>query len=576
MPASAASTAQGTANSAATAASTAQATANGKISAGGAASDVNSNTTTISGGKIRTGIIESTGYDYSSGNFSNVGTQINLDNGLIRSKNFAVTSAGDALFKGSITGGTISIGSNFSVDSVGNVNATNANLTGVITATAGTIGGWQITAAGYLINSSTKLKINPATPSIEIYDSSNAKRLDIHYGSLTYLGSNTIYIDPPAITLPYNDSLTGNYDSGPIFSSGVSFDVGQAGTYQKQISWDAVYNVGYISNNGNSNSLTIGRGVEIRDGSGNVVGNIYVNGASSNYGGGTSQALSWPAYTGYSSLSFPTVGTYYAYTYYYYYYSINYGYGIIYGNTWDYGSISYEMENNLVEITDGGIQVSRNTTQYVKLPRDNGYTVLQTKGESSFWGNTDEYAVRVTSNYSYGDTTSKGMYLYAGGTAINVYSATKAINIEGGSLWLQTNTAYKPGGGSWSNTSSDRRVKQNENELSGSLDIIKTLKPKTFEFKNQNRPEIEKGIQIGFIAQDVEEVRPNWVHTVPHTSGSFDIISIDPTYYDENKSGSVDIKTISFGTDMTAILVGAIKELNAKVEMLEAKLSGSL
>jgi hypothetical protein len=27
---------------------------------------------------------------------------------------------------------------------------------------------------------------------------------------------------------------------------------------------------------------------------------------------------------------------------------------------------------------------------------------------------------------------------------------------------------------------------------------------------------------------------------------------------------------------MTAILVGAIKELNAKVEMLEAKLSGSL
>lgn len=98
------STAQTTADNAATAASNAQTTANGKISAGGAASDVNSNTTTISGGKIRTGIIESTGYAYSSGNFSTTGTQINLDNGLIRSKNFSIDSSGNAFFKGDISG----------------------------------------------------------------------------------------------------------------------------------------------------------------------------------------------------------------------------------------------------------------------------------------------------------------------------------------------------------------------------------------------------------------------------------------------------------------------------------------
>jgi hypothetical protein len=109
----------------------------GKINSGSAAADVNSNVTNISGGKIRTGIIESTGYSYTSGNFSTTGTQINLDNGLIRSKNFAITSAGDAFFKGditgasgtfsgtlsgaTITGGTINIGPNkFSVDSSGN------------------------------------------------------------------------------------------------------------------------------------------------------------------------------------------------------------------------------------------------------------------------------------------------------------------------------------------------------------------------------------------------------------------------------------------------------------------------
>jgi len=70
---------------------------------GEAASDVNSNSTTISGGKIRTGTIESTGYSYSNGDFSAAGTQINLDNGLIRSKNFAIDSSGSAYFRGNIT-----------------------------------------------------------------------------------------------------------------------------------------------------------------------------------------------------------------------------------------------------------------------------------------------------------------------------------------------------------------------------------------------------------------------------------------------------------------------------------------
>lgn len=73
---------------------------------GEAASDVNSNSTTISGGKIRTGTIESTGYSYSSGNFSTTGTQINLDNGLIRSKNFGIDSSGNAYFKGNIQADT--------------------------------------------------------------------------------------------------------------------------------------------------------------------------------------------------------------------------------------------------------------------------------------------------------------------------------------------------------------------------------------------------------------------------------------------------------------------------------------
>ena len=77
---------------------------------GGAASDINSNSTTISGGKIRTGTIESTGYAYSTGNFSTAGMQINLDNGVIRSKNFGIDSSGNAFFNGQVTATQGSIG----------------------------------------------------------------------------------------------------------------------------------------------------------------------------------------------------------------------------------------------------------------------------------------------------------------------------------------------------------------------------------------------------------------------------------------------------------------------------------
>lgn len=76
----------------------------GKINTGGAASDVNSNVTTISGGKIRTGSIESTTYSYTSGLYSNNGMQINLDTtGYIRSPNFYLDTSGNAYFKGDIT-----------------------------------------------------------------------------------------------------------------------------------------------------------------------------------------------------------------------------------------------------------------------------------------------------------------------------------------------------------------------------------------------------------------------------------------------------------------------------------------
>jgi len=153
---------------------------------GEAASDVNSNTTTISGGKIRTGNVESTGFVRGSGTYSTTGTRFDLDDGQIIAEQFRIDSSGNASFAGdisgasgtftgdlsgaNISGGTIDIGgsdsTSFHVDSNGNMwlgastyagaaskfrvsnagvlNATSATITGTVTATAGSFGSFSI------------------------------------------------------------------------------------------------------------------------------------------------------------------------------------------------------------------------------------------------------------------------------------------------------------------------------------------------------------------------------------------------------------------------------------------------
>ena len=121
----------------------------GKINTGGAASDVNSNTTTINGGKIRTGSIQSTtwsGTVTNGSDYSTSGMNIGLDSaGSITAKNFRIDESGNAFFKGTlssgisidapvITGGSLNIGNGqFTVSTLGALVAQSANITGQIT-----------------------------------------------------------------------------------------------------------------------------------------------------------------------------------------------------------------------------------------------------------------------------------------------------------------------------------------------------------------------------------------------------------------------------------------------------------
>ena len=183
---------------------------NNKISSGGAAADVNSNVTTISGGKIRTGIIESQGFSYTSGDFSTAGTQINLDNGLIRSKNFLIDSSGNAKFQGTVTAeaGNIAgwaLGPN-------ELSRTTGSFTLKLTSTATSPG--LVIAESVGAETFNRLRINAelAIPAINVTDT----------GSINYSNSNQIIAqlignDPPGYA-------NGSY--GPVIGDGGSSDYG--------------------------------------------------------------------------------------------------------------------------------------------------------------------------------------------------------------------------------------------------------------------------------------------------------------------------------------------------------------
>lgn len=115
-----------------------------KITTGGAANDVNLNTTTISGDKIRSGLIQSNNWNGTVTNgsdYSNNGMTIDLSTGAITSPKFRIDTSGNATFNGTISannvvGGTLS-GANINI---GNGNFMVSSL-GALTATSGTFNG---------------------------------------------------------------------------------------------------------------------------------------------------------------------------------------------------------------------------------------------------------------------------------------------------------------------------------------------------------------------------------------------------------------------------------------------------
>lgn len=110
-----------------------------------------------------------------------------------------------------------------------------------------------------------------------------------------------------------------------------------------------------------------------------------------------------------------------------------------------------------------------------------------------------------------GPTATGGLFVDTETNGSNV-----GIGIEAPQFKLHVNgSAGKPGGGSWS-SASDRRLKKNIRKLDGALDRMMRLRGVTFEYKDPKAINELPGERTGMIAQEVEDVFPDWVGVGGH------------------------------------------------------------
>ena len=457
------------------------------------------NVTTINGSKISTGTITSTKYTLlgsdtvASGSFTGGGTLFNLDNsGSIRSKNFYITPQGDAIFKGSITGGTIAIGSNFSVSNAGIVNATGATITGNITATsitattAGSIAGWSVTSTTLGTGS---LRLNSGRPAVEIYSGSS---LVVDISSATSLSTiNEGGANVGAGTIPYMQSASIQVE--------VSEETTLLSAYQVDLGADPLYSTGgtvgtFTPTSTGAYEATIVLGGQVS----NALGQLEPNGVSPAAAFSFLQA----SYTiGVSIRQGSVSGTEVA----------NFSYAQDWSQATSGTTFNRSSEPN--PTLTGTISVTNGTTYYMVPYISTGQIESSTTN-----GNLDTHSVRATyktptiTSVSVSRGISKSE-LVAGGFQV-VFNTDRYLRVErlSNADFVSIGGGLTCTGDVTANTSSDRRWKDEIIPIENPIEKIKKLTGNSFVWKDGFEVyHSNKGLDYGVIAQEVEEVMPEIV-----------------------------------------------------------------
>jgi hypothetical protein len=138
-------------------------------------------------------------------------------------------------------------------------------------------------------------------------------------------------------------------------------------------------------------------------------------------------------------------------------------------------------------------------------------------------------------------------------------------------------TAGKPGGGSWS-VSSDARLKRNVEDLEGALATLLSLRGVSFEYIDPAAIGELEGRRIGFLAQEVERVLPDWVDEKDNgtkylTIRGFEALAVEALRELELRNQELARRGVELERDGAA-KDARIAELEARVARLEGVADG--
>merc|ERR1712100_547483 len=212
----------------------------------------------------------------------------------------------------------------------------------------------------------------------------------------------------------------------------------------------------------------------------------------------------------------------------------------------------------------GALTISNSATQtsaeLVKITGTAGQTALQVAaGDVDIQGDTTITGVITHTKDTESTSKTSGALICSGGIGIakNIHvggtaDVTGAVTITGdlgGVNGAFSGTLTQ--GGNNVVTSSDRRFKRNITALTGGLETIKALRPVRYFYRTEEFPErnFAEAPQVGFIAQEVEEVLPQ-------------VVDADFSGYRSLRYGQV-----------TPVLVDAMKEQVKEIAGLRAGLA---
>ena len=234
----------------------------------------------------------------------------------------------------------------------------------------------------------------------------------------------------------------------------------------------------------------------------------------------------------------------------------------------------------VLPVDHGG--TGRNTTTTGDILRGNGTSQLVADDKLKYVDNVGSLQVRGTQNnaptiaatLSIDDCTATGKTACIGLAPISSVQGGKGVYISIGNFnegihisrdhgsagaamrFLQTVSGSTEVGSitmtnsaTAFNTSSDYRLKENVIDMTGAVDRVKQLLPKRFNFKNDTEVTVD-----GFLAHEAQAVVPE---------------SVTGTKDEVDANGDAVYQGID-QAKLVPLLVGAIKELTARIEALEA------